>query len=216
MFDVVIPYIHTQDCGMELRYSLRSLKNITNFSGKVWVIGDRELWFSPKINYINVPMIKHKPYYDQVNKMLSIINELPSDFIASQDDLYITSPTEIIAYKRGELTGIGDGYHNRTKRYTAEVLSELGYENLLDFECHTPMLVNKHKFEQTLNMIADHPRKELLQWRSLYGNMHDLYGIPFEDAKTKTSHLKDGYIISTNFYTTELDKLFPEKSEFEL
>ena len=53
------------------------------------------------------------------------------------------------------------------------------------------------------------------QWRSLYGNIYNSGGEDFEDMKTKTHQLKRGKIISTQFYTKELDKIFPEKSQYE-
>lgn len=85
-----------------------------------------------------------------------------------------------------------------------------------DFETHAPMLVDRDKLLETLNVILDDPKSWELQWRSMYGNMHGIEFEYFEDKKTKTSKLKDGAIISTANYTRELDKLFPEPSRYEL
>lgn len=216
MFDVLIPYIHTKDCGLELKYALRSLKNVTNWSDQVWIVGDRELWFSDKINYVAAERLQGQPYYDQVSKMLSVLDKLPEQFIASQDDVYITESTEIGVYQQGELVGSDQNHHKKTKKFTAEVLKELGFDKPLDYECHAPMLVEREKMRQVLSSIRDNSSRDMLQWRSVYGNMYTVVGTPFEDKKTHSSHLTQGPIISTKFYIDELAKLFPKPSKFEI
>ena len=47
MNDIVYVYKQSGDGGQELKHSLRSLCNITH--GKIFVVGDREDWFSDHI-----------------------------------------------------------------------------------------------------------------------------------------------------------------------
>lgn len=209
---VVIPYIHTADSGLELKHSLRSLKNITNWNGEVYILGDSEAWFSDKINHIHIKRQFGKPYFDQINKMLSSLNRLPEQFIASMDDVYITTPTEIKFYYKGELNGDKMGYHGRSLLETKKFLNQ---PEALDFEVHAPFLVEKSKLKQVFDLILASPQKNVLQWRSIYGNTFNPEAVLIEDKKTKTSELKQGDIISTNFYTSQLDKLFPEPSVYE-
>lgn len=214
--NLVIPYITTKDRGAELRYALRSLKNLTNFTGDVYIIGDKENWFK---NIIHIPVFRtrNKPYLDQVLKMQTACS-LPAmgdTFIAYMDDLYLTETVEAAIYFTGTLKKNTNSYHQRTKQYTADKLQSMNLPTV-DYEAHAPMVVDRVKLNQTLRLILEDDMKQMLQWRSMYGNMWDIGGQLFEDKKTKNLHLKDGPIISTNFYTKELEKLFPEPSKYEI
>ena len=214
-YPVLITYIRTLDRGQELRYSLRSLKNITNWNGDVFVVGDREAWFK-NIHHIHRTRIIGKPYLDQVTKLNHAVKQIDSDkIIISMDDVYILEPTEISFYTRGELVGGTENHYRRTKLYTAEKLRQQA-KNALDYECHAPYLVDKDKFIQITDMILSDEQPKMLQWRSLYGNTYNPPSQEFEDKKTKTSKLREGAIISTQFYTRELDMLFPEPSIYEV
>ena len=214
-YPVLITYIRTLDRGQELRYSLRSLKNITNWNGDVFVVGDREAWFK-NIHHIHRTRIIGKPYLDQVTKLNHAVKQIDSDkIIISMDDVYILEPTKISFYTRGELVGGTENHYRRTKLYTAEKLRQQA-KNALDYECHAPYLVDKDKFIQITDMILNDEQPKMLQWRSLYGNTYNPPSQEFEDKKTKTSKLREGAIISTQFYTRELDMLFPEPSIYEV
>lgn len=211
-YDIAYVYINSKDGGMELKHSLRSLENITNFSGNVWLFGDKEAWFK-QINHVAVRRIFGKPYLDQVMKMKRACEIMPSQFIAMQDDIFITEAVEPTVYYLGELKDDMTGFHKRSKKLTKDTLLEMNLP-ILDYEAHAPMLVDRDKLLDTLNLII---RSRLnLQWRSMYGNMHNVKAELFEDKKTKTRQLKQGTIISTNYYTDELDKLFTEKSQYEV
>ena len=214
-YPVLITYIRTLDRGQELRYSLRSLKNITNWNGDVFVVGDREAWFD-NINHIPRTRIIGKPYLDQVTKLNHAVKQIDSDkIIISMDDVYILEPTEISFYTRGELVGGMENHYRRTKLYTAEKLRQQA-KNALDYECHAPYLVDKDKFIQITDMILNDEQPKMLQWRSLYGNIYNPPSQEFEDKKTKTTNLMAGAVISTQFYTKELEGLLPVASEFEI
>jgi len=212
MMPVLITYIRTQDKGQELRYALRSLNNITNFNGDVWVVGDREKWFGD-IVYIRDYRLESRPYLDQARKIYSALQYMPEKFIISMDDVYVTEPVEIGVYTLGELKDDVSSFHKRTKKMTKDKLLELGLP-IKDYETHAPMLVERYKLKETLEFILE--SKKSLQWRSMYGNMHRIEAEPFEDKKTRDSHLKTGPILSTIFYTSELHDLFPEPSLYEV
>lgn len=208
---IVLPYVHTQDNGKELRYMLRSLKNLNGFDGQVMIVGDRERWFR-NIIHIPCPRLSRKPYLDQVMKMKLACDTAPDEFIAMQDDIYFTEPTDVTTYYIGELKDENTSYHKRSKKVTKELLAAVGLSTY-DFEAHAPMPVERGKLLYTLERIIG--KDAPLQWRSMYGNMWSIEAKYFEDKKTRTAKLKQGNIISTNFYTSELDKLFPEPSMYE-
>ena len=210
-YPVVIPYINSGDTGRELRYTLRSLKNLTNFNGEVFIIGDTELWLQ-KVTSIRTTRKYGKPYLDQVYKMqiACALDEMPDKFIAMMDDIYITEPLEAGVYIRGDLNTVAKNLYQKTKVATRIYLENRNLPTV-DYECHAPMLVEKEKLKEALNLIDDNK----LQWRSIYGNLFSIQGIAFEDKKTRTNELPNGKIISTNYYTSELDTIFPTPSKYE-
>lgn len=214
MYPILITYIKTRDKGQELQYSLRSLKNITNFNGEVTVVGDCEKWFQ-NINHIRLRRIHGNPYGDQVAKLQHAAFQMPDKFIINMDDVYITEPIEVKFPNRGILTSDNKNYYRRTKLNTIELLKEHGVNEPLNYEVHAPYLVEKDKLIQTFDIILKSPNRGKLQWRSIYGNLFNPETEYMEDKKSYDGRLKQGSIISTQFYTSELDRLFPEPSIYE-
>lgn len=213
---VVITYVRTPDNGQELRYCLRSLNNISNWNGEAYVVGDSEKWLKD-VKHIRCKRMYGKPYADQANKVneACLHDGMPDNFILMMDDVYITEPTEIGVYYRGDLSDFkGLSYYHRSKIATHKYLESNGYTTL-DYECHAPIIINKHDYLSVYVHLIKTNHGEQLQLRSLYGNINQVHAELFEDKKTKTSTLKDGPILSTQFYTYELNKLFPNTSRFE-
>lgn len=215
MYPICLPYIRTLDHGQELRYSLRSLENISNFNGEVFIVGDSEVWFN-NIHHIKLRRSHRQPYLDQVLKLKLALEYLPEIFIASMDDIYIMEPTKIGFYHQGILTDEDRTPHKKTKSNTKKLLNEMGIDSPLDHEVHYPMLVERDKLSEILDIILNHPLKYALQWRSLYGNIYKPDSQLVEDKKTKTRLLKEGNILSTNHYTPELHMHFPVASKYEV
>ena len=206
---VVYTYIHTDDFGEELRYSLRSLQNYKDV-GKVFIVGDNELWVK-NISFVPCKRTYGNPYEDVQYKLECIVeSEIAEDFLLMMDDIYLTEEYQPKILHRGELVGNQKNWYQRSLKATREKLIKLGI-NPLNYETHAPFIVNKTKLVQCLEMI-DFTN---LQWRSIYGNIHQIGGQLFEDKKTKSNHLPAGDIISTQFYTKELAKLFPKESIYE-
>lgn len=213
-YPVLIPYIKTADNGLELKYTLRSLKNLTDWNGEVYIVGDREDWFSD-IWHIPVSTIPNQPLKDVENKIRIALTRsgIEDDYIYMNDDIYICSKTKTKWLHRGELQGDTTGYYRKLKLYTRKWLALRGITEPLDYEVHAPVLMNKEKrLEISKHIVASNYS---VQARSLYGNMYKVGGELFEDKKTHSSKLLSGQIISTQDFTDELQKLFPKKSQFE-
>lgn len=215
-YPIVITYRHTQDNGMELRHSLRSLKNITNFNGQVFIAGDIEPWLT---NVYHIPVKHHRNgYIDQEYAMLEALHDerLEDDFIYSMDDLYITSRTRVVPWHQNVFNAnIGHkGYHRNQKILTFVWLQRRGYTTL-DYEVHAPMLINKHKRMEVNKIIMSSDNHMIMKPRSLYGNIFNIGGEYFADKKTRSKELPEGKIISTLKYTPELNDLFSEPSIYE-
>lgn len=210
-------YTKTADKGMELRRSLRSLKNVKNWNSQVFLVGESEEWFK-NIVHISAPRLYGNPQKDVENKMhIALTDErCPEDFIFMNDDIYVTEPCEVEPMHYGPLTGTDKTYHLRAKKLTAERLMEQGIKEPLNYELHTPMIMNKEKRLSIRPLIMSSFNGTPILPRSVYGNLFNIGGKYYEDQKTKGDKLKKGVFISTQYYTDELDKLFPEESEFEL
>ena len=215
-YPVVYIYKSNQDNGLELSRSIRSLKNLVNWNGQVIVSGNSERWFHD-IVHIPTTVERGNPYQSAQQKILDAIRSplVPDKFILMMDDIYFTRPFAAGVYHQGELpTDPGRGYHNAQKHRTRQWLEERNLP-VLDYELHYPFIVEKDKLQQVHNHIWKTMNGVSLKMKSVYFN---LFPEPCEqvvDHKTKTTELPDGDVISTQYYTDELDKLFPEPSRFE-
>lgn len=215
-YPVLYLYRKTEDNGQELRYSLRSLKNLKNFDGRVFVVGDQEDWFQ-HITVIDPMRSHHSPYQDVEHKIMAAISDpkVPNDFILMNDDIYITVETTVRPLHGGEITDDGIGYHGRAKAATKRWLQDRGIAKPLDYSIHVPMIANKQKRLEVHKLIRDSLNCTVLLARNVYGNIHGIGGEYYEDKKTKTKQLKGGEFISTQFFTDELKELFPDRSQYE-
>lgn len=213
--DIVYIYKRTTDHGQELKHSMRSIKNVTNWSGEVFVCGETEKWFSDKVHIIRADKSNTK-WIDQEYKLRAICNDtrVSDDFIYFNDDFYIMEPTKITPLYDGELE-LYDRPSNwlKAKTDTRKLLEEMG-KPYLNYDIHVPIVFNKAKLLDILDRLEER-RETRLQPRSLYGNIYEIGGQQYKDRKARTSRLLDGHLLSTKRYTPELEWTFTDKSEFE-
>lgn len=216
-YPIVIPYIKDGVGGLELKSALRSVKNIQNFDGRVFVVGDREVWFSHQITHIRAGRSTQSPYKDVELKFLAIYKDdrVPEDYIYMADDVYTMRKTHVRPLHGGVLEPSGVGYHNRAKKRTRDFLVAQGIKEPLNYSLHVPMIMNKEKRMEVHKLIRNSLDGVALLASSVYGNIHKVGGEYYEDKKTKTADLKDGEFISTQYYTNQLQRLFPEPSKYE-
>jgi hypothetical protein len=226
--DVV--YICKAGDNEELRYSIRSVVKNLKFRN-IWVVGGKPDWYVG--NYISVPQDKSK-YTNARNNLRAICRsaEISDSFILMNDDFYIINKVEAVPYMHGGLLA------NKIKRYK-ELTGETRYvlmlkktlanlsrrlkKDILDYELHVPMVMEKEKLSEVVE-VPDF-------WRSRYGNLFSVSGIEINDVKvygngglTKNSYnidnLKYDYL-SSNDDSFELikDKLlnviFADKTAYE-
>lgn len=214
-YPVLIPYKQTSDNGLELRYTLRALKNIKQWNGEVILCGDKPGWVQ------NVTHVTARPsnnrYIDAELKIRAGLEVAPETFIFMNDDQYCLSPTEIKDWYAGELTQNGTGPHQANRLYTRNWLLDRGYEPL-DYSLHTPMIMDRDKRKQVSDIVMqDHSREQFrtLLARTLYGSMFIKDPELRDDHKIRGKDFVSNDIVSTNGFMNELHDLFPEKSKFE-
>lgn len=207
-------YKRTSDKGMELKYSMRSLGNVLNWNGEVFVSGDREDWMSEGVQLIDGFARSHEKFTDYNNRLRAVIaDERVQDvFICLHDDMYITQPTEIEAMHDGYLVEYsGKNRWLSVKAKSKNYLESRGVKNPKNYDIHVPIIFEKEKLAHVLG------ERELHQFatRSVYGSLYFEGARQYKDRKTQTSKLKTGAILSTRLFTEQLRKLFPDKSPFE-
>jgi len=222
--DIVYILREWADNCLELRYSLRSLKNIEH--DKVYII-----WYKPEWVENVIHISAEDPYKIKSLNALHKINiacnykNISDDFILMNDDFYITKETEIKYYNQWSIM---DHYLEKRDR-----LQRGSYINNLyktfqlfprwkDFSLHTPIVYNKVKF------LALQTKYDMTQWyllRNLYCNhywivweylkdfkIRNLEEIP-EELPTFLSNL-DCLIVSEEFKAL-LESLFPDQWRYE-
>jgi len=163
---VVYPYVHEVDGPStfaqweELRYSMRSLKNL-NADIEVFVFGDDPGWFSGHVNFVPLARICDNPPLDIVNKLKAVINhpDITDDFIWMNDDIYFINPVELWeVFMLKAMNNLADlnlkaknlWYRNLIK--TKEKLIELKLSTW-NYSTHLPFVYNKGKMKELIKVF---------------------------------------------------------------
>jgi hypothetical protein len=211
----------------ELRYSLRSLKNLKH--DKVWIAGHRPDW-------ANTYHIKRYQSYDPFQNVVNLLKatctnpDVSDDFILFNDDFFITGRTKLETHHRGLYETVLKRYEkpyrhpNRYVRAMKDTKRTLERLNLPTYcyELHLPMIINKQKMLEAMSLVHESSLKDLNK-RSLYGNYVGLKGKRVEDVKiTELNKLSRKTFISTTEKSFELGligeqirKTFNRKCRYE-
>jgi hypothetical protein len=223
-------YICRDGENEELRYSIRSV--LLSFpEAEVWVVGGKPKWYVG--NYLEVIQNKSK-YTNARNNLRAICNssEISDSFILMNDDFYIMNKVDNVPYMHGGMLAdkikkyenlTGDTRYVLMLKRTLLSLSRRLKKDILDYELHVPMVMEKEK----LLAIIDLPDL----WRSRYGNTFNVGGIKMDDVKVYSSgafvkksydinNLKYNYLSSNNdSFEMIRDKVlkvsFPDKTIYE-
>ena len=177
----------------ELRYSLRSLKNIAH--GKVFISGACPDW---AVNVIHTPVEKiagESRYQNAERNWLAALQhpDLADNFIAMNDDFFIMKPIDDLQnWHDGDLLEHHDyrvkvGAHpnyTTAMRIAYDRLRESGVEQPKGYTLHVPMLMNKYKRVNLHHMMREEIlRGEIVLIRTYYGNLYELGGERMPDVK---------------------------------
>lgn len=181
--DIVYPLIATKDDNTELRYSLRSLKNINHWN--IFVV-----WHKPK----RIQNVNHIEYVDNnpikvmnvIEKLKIVCNDdrISDDFILMNDDFFILEPTEIQYYHQWTISDHilrrQDEWLWFSNYFEWIVKTQSHFENGLDYELHIPFIYNKKKL---LNLFEKYDFSDWLLIRNMYWNEYKVWGKFIEDVK---------------------------------
>lgn len=214
----------------ELRYSLRSVdQNMPHRN--VWIYG------MPPCGI----RVDHVARFNQVGKnkwarvrsmfeKLALNSSLSDDFILMNDDFFVMKPiNELKNYYGGSLQeriNVIEKHFNGPTSYTVRLRRTEEHLKKLklttkNYELHIPMIVNKKKFLEQLNLYTGVNGAS----RSFYGNTYKIGGTKVKDVKVYDLDNKFDHnttFLSTSdmsFYFGEVGKFirekFPNKSRFE-
>lgn len=195
--DVVIPYVRSGDGGQELRRSLRTLKNIGDWSGRVWILGEYESWFEDLVGltFIAVKAGDNK-FVGIQDALVKACNtpEISEVFYYSNDDIYINDAFLSIPpmYREdlSEQEATANSFYAQSLAATKRLLErqKLFPEfQIVNYETHTPLPVVKKQLKATLEAIQKIQASGYmtLQLRTYYGNTWGIGGEFYEDGKNK-------------------------------
>lgn len=216
----------------ELRYSIRSVvKNMPH--ANVWVVGGKPDWYSG--NHIEVLQDGQK--YDNARANLrAIVNspDISDDFILMNDDFFVINkidsvPTWYTGTIRSRVdeikkTRMPNSTYVRLLMKTNKAIEDMGIKEPMDYELHTPMVMNKDKLSSVIDVDA--------LWRSTYGNKYGIGGTQHQDIKVygptmiqgklglaidaKNEPFVSGSDASFSLLFNELlNDLFPDPSKYE-
>ena len=221
----IVYFVKDTSKNEELRYSLRSLKNFPH--KRVWFYGYCPHGFKPD-KWIHI-IQREDTKWQNVNKMLREACENPQitdNFWLFNDDFFIMEkvdePTNYYnedLYKR--IVTIENKYKHITPytqliRDVCDELESMGCETK-DYTLHVPMLINKHKMLELLNI------SDCIGFRSLYANYYKIGGKQMRDVKivSKIKPYRGGVYLSTDdnsfkgLVGQQIRERFPDKCIYE-
>lgn len=213
----------------ELRYSLRSLKNLDH--ERVFIVGGLPGW-ATGVTHIGTPKGATKWLDAAGNQKAACLSpEISDPFILMNDDFFVMSRVDRIPdMNRGNARDLADLYSQRYpgSRYasgmydTIETLEAAGYQDVLSFDLHMPDVVDKAGRLESLRMGEGH---EVWHVRTAHGAISGKVGETVRDCKVydMRSAVPSGPFVSTSdrIFTygvagRQIRRRFRDKSQYEL
>lgn len=183
-------YICRNGNNEELRYSIRSVLYFYP-EANISIFGGKPDWYSGNYTYVKDNWNK----FDNItNCYKQICNSDLKDFILMNDDFYILSKPENFNYYydglleekiERHIKNYGLSKYARVLSDADKKLKQMGISNRLNYDVHTPMLFNKDKLSNIVD-LSNAPR-------SMYGNIYNVGGEKIKDIKIY-KHTEDIYI----------------------
>lgn len=217
--------VRAGDRNEELRYSLRSLRNLADIE-QVWIAGYCPNWIAPGMG--EIPIEQGRSKYANVKNALRAVVEHPDvsdEFAYFNDDFFVMQPMETLPIlHRGTLREVVDAHHlstpnSRAMDATYQLLREFGVEDPLCYDLHAPMPVTKAGMDVALAFA-----ELVMPERSLFGNLAEIGGERAHNFKVYGA--EDGWqdwpflsTLDSSFRSNRVGAYirdqFPDASEYE-
>lgn len=168
------PFIHSPCEDLELLLSVRSLKRLSTVPTKVVIVGDRPKCWADlgklEFELVHIPHTraeKVSPVQDVQAKLLLGARQNQGDILFLHDDMLVLQDQAEINHEYRGILVPGTTYWGVVTKYT---MGLLGLNNpKLNFECHTPVVMNTDLLAQVFAGGATTLPKDILL-KSLYLN----------------------------------------------
>lgn len=152
--DVVYPLKRSAGPYRELRFSLRSLRNLPH--SNVYLVGGCPPWVR-NVRHLEAEQQPTK-WLDSSNniRVACMLDEVSDPFILMNDDFFVMEPVDSVpVLNRGSVldvaqecreNGITTGAYIGGMHATRNELIRLGFDDPLSFELHVPMVIHKREF----------------------------------------------------------------------
>jgi hypothetical protein len=188
--DVIIPLNNrSTQKNKELRYCLRSIEQHLSGAGNVFIVGHCPDWLT---NVIHIPLEEDaRNRFRDRNIMLKMLeackdSRVSDDFLMVHDDHFLLADYEAGAfpYYHMGLMNEGVGLYGETKQNTKSLLCREMHDTINNFDCHCPIVFNKHRFKTTVPHVGwDRPHGYCL--KTLYCVMNGIEGEYMDDIKIR-------------------------------
>lgn len=215
----IVYLVRDGDDNEELRYSLRSLRNLPH--GDVWLAGFQPSW-TTNVKCVEVDQ-SGKKWDNQTRNLTAAVEHdgLSDPFVMFNDDFFVTEPVESVpALHRGPLSAMLRQYVDRRDQYARRIVATtklLGPDALCYDVIHTPMTFHK----EPLASVLEECRSQFL-FRSVYGNRAGVGGRQIADVKARDTDVdlaRPFCSTSDNLFTRKpghlLRRQFPDPSPYE-
>jgi len=221
--------------GEELRYSLRSLKNIPH--DRVFFVGGCPKWVK---GVEHIPTTQSGTKYKNTTNNLKVAcndTRLSDDFIYFNDDFFILQPIKNPARDlniyNGTVQSVLDALYEQHSiatpymvgmEQTRDLLRFLGKSEPLSYELHAPIVFNKFNYLKMFE-IEGVDKINCLHKRTLYGNLYYVGGKSQKDVKIFAGHKFNPDTLGTFLSCANngfekvrpyLQSKFPDKSPYEI
>jgi len=200
-------YSYKKSWTRELELSIESLRNIEEWDGTVFIIGDKP---DLTLDYLHYPIKytwgKGSKSNDEICAYLTASDFL-DEFIIMADDIFVLERWSLEYQNRGTLeehsrTRIRSDTYGRTIQATKDFL-ELNNMETLSYDLHIPFLVNAEQLKDCAEIIRIN--KPMLI-RSIIGNWFEIPSKKAEDPKNKPL-TKDTVLYSSSDNTFNYERV---------
>lgn len=177
--------VKNSEVNEDLRYSLRSVAKFVPHD-KIWIVGYKPSWVQ-NVEYLPIPQNLGSKWKNSVNNIIKACEceDISENFVLMNDDFFAIKPIEnleesinlslenlmnsVEKYKKSKSNWM------KAFKYVEELLKKLNIkEPYFNFESHTPLLINKQKYLEIMNLpevLKFRKTNKVLHKRSLYKNI---------------------------------------------
>lgn len=223
--DIICP-VRPGDDNEELRYAVRSWETNLTFD-RIWIVGHKPNWLTD-VHYIPGNDAEYHANVYRNIRLACAHPDVADDILVMNDDFFITETVQPETLYRSTLTEHlqlrrvqRGGWWKRSLETTQVCLQAHNIPDPISYELHVPFPCNKTLMAETLHRFQHVTPDNPPQWRTLYGNLHNLGGKQHADVKAYSAGQLHKPYHSTEDrsfagFAGQLARLFPSPSRYEL